>query len=888
MTSYFREFRRFCCIAVSLIFMGGCGGPAPAPVDSYQITVSQENISSTEVVGGFYLVSGGAGSVLATSTVTVTNTTNPAEVTVSPASDGSFTARIAALGGDRLSIVVKDQAGVSSIATIVYVGLLNIRNPYMTGGYWYTGQTHFHTNYTDGKNTAVQMEAAYHDRGYDFLVSTDHRGTAPWYVLPIHGNTPDPDNSAAGKNLLWISGTELGFGDVHMGAWGASPLPSLEYTGIQDKIDEVRRNGGLIAINHPHNDDPVTEWDWGTETRTAKRFSFVEAFNGKHVSGKNGWVGEKNHLPTAIDLADEFQQVWWIGTDDCHDKDDPRQFDRYAVVVQTDSNVINQNDLLDFADMGSLYIRQTGRGPVLASVTTEGNKITVTMDDVDSNYNIYWRKRGNELLKSDENVNTSASYTVQGDEGYVRAEIQRVSDGLWAYIQPMFIANNTDLAMAAVVSGGGNGQVLIDNNRNTYWLAPSGTASFIVDVGRVRQINAIRIDWYHASGDVRRFNYRIETSATGAFDGEQTEVVRETYGNRSALTLDFFDETARYVKVAVTSQSAGSGGAVRISEVQVFDSSPARTNLYLDNVAGDDNNSGLSTDAPWKTFGHARDLVRPRDTLNFIPTAIPYTGGMQLFDWHSGRHPNATVRFQGYRFPDSPDSLTEIDATGYSSAVSFNQAKYLEWRYFDMRSATSANVVTNAGVTDLAIQYNRLRDSRGRGFLGGGKFTLAYNLVYRNATEGAFIYLSDTDAKIYNNVFHGNGSDGLAITNQSALAENLKASIHNNISAANAGASFRRGAVGDILDAYNCLSGLYVGVWSLDHTIMADPLFLAPQNGDFRLQPGSPCIDAGIDLNQNYDFAGKAPRDEPSVSNTGSPGEYTREFIDIGAYEFGY
>jgi hypothetical protein len=299
-------------------------------------------------------------------------------------------------------------------------------------------------------------------------------------------------------------------------------------------------------------------------------------------------------------------------------------------------------------------------------------------------------------------------------------------------------------------------------------------------------------------------------------------------------------------------------------------------------VSGSDTNSGLSG-SPWKTFNHARNWVRPRDTLNFVREATPYAGGMQLYGEHSGRHQNATVRFQG-----DPASLTEIDAAGYSYGVSFSDVRYMEWMRFDMHSADSANVVTNAGVADLTIRYNKLRDSLGRGFLGGGKFTLAYNLMVRNSMSGAFLYLSNTDAKVYNNVFYGNGGDGLAITNEPSLAENLKAVIHNNISAGNAVASFRRGAVGDIYDAYNCLSEPYIGGWSLVHTIQADPLFVAPQNDDFRLQPGSPCIDAGIDLDLGADFAGKEPRDEPSVPNTGSAGTYELDYIDIGAYEFGY
>jgi len=54
-----------------------------------------------------------------------------------------------------------------------------------------------------------------------------------------------------------------------------------------------------------------------------------------------------------------------------------------------------------------------------------------------------------------------------------------------------------------------------------------------------------------------------------------------------------------------------------------------------------------------------------------------------------------------------------------------------------------------------------------------------------------------------------------------------------------------------------------------EHGIAADPAFLAPEAGDFRLAPESPCIDAGVHIpGINDDYSGDAP--------------------DIGAWESGY
>jgi hypothetical protein len=119
-----------------------------------------------------------------------------------------------------------------------------------------------------------------------------------------------------------------------------------------------------------------------------------------------------------------------------------------------------------------------------------------------------------------------------------------------------------------------------------------------------------------------------------------------------------------------------------------------------------------------------------------------------------------------------------------------------------------------------------------------------------------------------------------------------QATVHNSILWANwdgggQDESAQIHAFGPLSIAFSCIEGLTGGLGGVGN-IGADPLFVNPDNGDYRLTAASACIDAGnnnaiadlaeTDLDGNPRFA-----DDPATADTGCG---VPVVVDMGAYEF--
>jgi len=126
---------------------------------------------------------------------------------------------------------------------------------------WLRGDTHMHSEHSDGKLSVTELVARARSLNHDFLCFTDHNTT-----------TQNREIDGINSPLSLIPGMELTTGLGHVNFLGvAQPvrsfLPNATAADIALKIAEARNSGAYVGINHPFCQHcpwllPFTHYDW--------------------------------------------------------------------------------------------------------------------------------------------------------------------------------------------------------------------------------------------------------------------------------------------------------------------------------------------------------------------------------------------------------------------------------------------------------------------------------------------------------------------------------------------------------------------------------------------------------------------------------------------------
>lgn len=307
--------------------------------------------------------------------------------------------------------------------------------PPVAGANWFKGNTHTHTTKSDGDSAPEEVARWYKEKGYQFLVLSDHNVFTD----------PQTLSRLVDSSFLLIPGEELTSSfekaPVHVNGLNIprklDPQTDTTLLGtIQKNVDEVRSVKGAPHINHPN-------FGWAIDKFTllkVRNNNLLEIYNG-HPLVHNLGGGGKPGLEEVWDfLLTSGMRIYGIAVDDAHHfkgEFGPTRSNPGKGWVVVRAHSLNAQEIIDNLEAGMFY---ASTGVDLEDVIIEADKIEIRIKQRSSfKYRTDFIGSGGHVLSS--SVENKAVYRLKGDEQYVRAKISDSGGGV-AWVQPVFVKTN--------------------------------------------------------------------------------------------------------------------------------------------------------------------------------------------------------------------------------------------------------------------------------------------------------------------------------------------------------------------------------------------------------------------------------------------------------------
>ena len=299
---------------------------------------------------------------------------------------------------------------------------------------WFKGNTHTHTNASDGDSSPDDVTRWYAERGYNFLVLSDHNVHTTIEELSARYASP-------GRFML-MRGEEVTSGfegrSLHVNGLDTRTVIGRQ-TGtsildiLQKSVDAIRKQSGVPHINHPNFTWALT----AEQLQQVKNNTLFEVHNGHPMVNNLGGGGVPGLEAAWDSILSNGVILYGIAVDDAHHFKQPWNQElalpgRAWIVVR--AMRLEARAILDAMERGDFY---ASTGVVLSDVQATRTSLTVTVSQSTfAKYRIQFIGRHGMLLQ--ESLQSPATYTFKGTEGYVRAKVIE-SNGLVAWVQPVVV-----------------------------------------------------------------------------------------------------------------------------------------------------------------------------------------------------------------------------------------------------------------------------------------------------------------------------------------------------------------------------------------------------------------------------------------------------------------
>jgi hypothetical protein len=297
---------------------------------------------------------------------------------------------------------------------------------------WVKGNTHTHTNNSDGNEIPRRVMRWYQDYGYQFLMITDHN-----MITATAGLDSDKND-----DFILIPGEEIGLAFLkrHVHVCSFNPKrPAQARAGLtvaetlQNAVDASRLSGGLPQINHPQR-------RWSLEASDFKGLRNVCLFEllNLQLESNNFPAGGKPGTEELWDtLLSAGMILYGVASDDSHEflgdfLPDKAHPGKGWVMVRVSQ--LTPEAVCAGLEKGDFY---ASTGVELADLQISAKEYRLAIKPFrDAVYSVKFIGKDGKTLSQVEGL--SAAYVFKGDELYVRAKVI-ASTGQLAFCQPVFI-----------------------------------------------------------------------------------------------------------------------------------------------------------------------------------------------------------------------------------------------------------------------------------------------------------------------------------------------------------------------------------------------------------------------------------------------------------------
>lgn len=292
------------------------------------------------------------------------------------------------------------------------------------------GNIHTHSQWSDGDRPPKFVYTWYRTHGYQFLALTDHDNRV----------SPETFKLMEKPGFVIIAGEEVTMNvedkPVHVNGLctqktiGGGRFPTKK-AALVHALENIHAQGGSALVNHPNFGWALTVDD----VRQAKEAELLEIWSGHPYVNTEGDAERPSHEAIWDTLVEEGHNFAGVAVDDSHHFGNVKKPSAAARAgkgwVQVFADKTERNAICDGLMRGRLY---SSSGATLSRIRVGQDKLSVWIKEAGATVE-FIGNGGKVFAKRERGTEEEVTYTLSGEERYVRARIT-LPDGKMAWTQP--------------------------------------------------------------------------------------------------------------------------------------------------------------------------------------------------------------------------------------------------------------------------------------------------------------------------------------------------------------------------------------------------------------------------------------------------------------------